>query len=66
MRQHRYYVGTLRNSGFKINDTKKQVTKPVQKQKEDVSKKKQASTATISTTMSQMSLDSNNPFIYLL
>ena len=37
-----------------------QVTKPIQKQRK-VASKKQASTGTISTTISQMSLASSNP-----
>ena len=41
--------------------TDKQVMKPIQKQREVTPKKKQTSTATILTTMSQMSMDSNNP-----
>ena len=46
---------------FKNTDTDKQVTKRIQKQREVAHKTKQAYTATISTTVPQMSLDSSNP-----
>ena len=42
-------------------DTAKQVKEPIHQQRDIAPKKKQASTATISTTISQMSLDSSNP-----
>ena len=42
-------------------DTEKQVKKHIQKQRKVAHKKKQTSTDTISTTMSQMSLASSNP-----